>query len=510
MRPISLLILCLPMLPNEVSAASKPLPFYPLPIPSWYTGPIHPYGCCYPSGSFLYGRSPWLSFYDPHAEAIRHLGRGQEMLQRYQLEDAAGAFEDSLRQQSDFAESHFWLGHVLQELAEPGRAIEEYRRALRFGFRDPAVALNNLGTSLSETGRWSEAVEQYRAGLKLQPDFALARDNLTQAERRASLAKKLDAVLAGNEQPGDAAARGALAEIAHIRRLYATATRFWLDAVGRDGGGRYHAAGSAARAGTGQGLDAKNVSDAQRQRWRQSSLVWMREELAALKKQLEAGKVEMVRQELRHWRRNPDFEKVRQARSLIELGREERSSWSELWIAAGQLLHRADALPAGQWKVEGEELVQQQKSDPPEVATLYLGAANWTDVTVEVEVRGSGEFGLCLRAADPGTQIVVALGGWNRSTHGILAQKGGAPLLLLGQTERSMIAADRWVRVRAVIRGNSMKVALDDRELFAFQVEGFARGKVGLRTAGGTARFRNLTITLPGEQKPLTLRDLFP
>src|SRR5947209_7101026 len=188
------------MLPADLWAAPRPLPFYPLPIPSWYTGPRHPYGCCYPHGSFLYGRCPWLPLYDPHEEAIRHLKRGQEMLQRFQLADSVSAFEDALRQQSDFAEPHFWLGHVLQELDKPTRAIEEYRQALRFGFRDPAVAHNNLGTALSETGQWREAVEQYRATLKAQPDFALARENLAQAERRAALAKKLGAFLAGKEQ----------------------------------------------------------------------------------------------------------------------------------------------------------------------------------------------------------------------------------------------------------------------------------------------------------------------
>jgi tetratricopeptide (TPR) repeat protein len=440
--------------------------------------------------------------YDPHEEAIRHLKRGQEMLQRYQIADSVGAFEDALRQQSDFAEPHFWLGHALQELDKSDRAIDEYRQALRFGFRDPATAHNNLGTALSETGRWNEAVEQYRAALKAQPDFALVRTNLADAERRAVLSRKLDAFVADKKQP-TAAERGPLAEVAHIRGLYPTATRLWFDA-GTKG---YHAAGSAARAGTGQGVDAKDVTEADRQRWRRASLDWMREELASLGKQLDAGKVEAVREELRHWRRNPDFDKVRAPRGLIELPPEERKGWSSLWTDTGRLLRRADSLPSGKWKIEDSELIQEQKSDS---ATLYVGDANWTDVTVEVEVRATGEFGLCLRAADPGTQVVVALAGQNRSTPAVLAQKDGAPLMLLGQSERVIDTADRWVKMKAVVRGDSFRVSLDDRDVFTFQVEGFPRGKVGLRTMGGTARFRNLSITLPGESKRLTLRDVMP
>ena len=51
---VCVFLLCLTMLPADVCAAPRPVPFYPLPIPSWYTGPRHPYGCCYPHGSFLW------------------------------------------------------------------------------------------------------------------------------------------------------------------------------------------------------------------------------------------------------------------------------------------------------------------------------------------------------------------------------------------------------------------------------------------------------------------------
>src|SRR5262245_12249031 len=52
---------------------------------------------------------------DTQEEAVRQLQRCQEFFRYNRLEDALGAFQESLRQKGDFPEGHFWLGYTLQE-----------------------------------------------------------------------------------------------------------------------------------------------------------------------------------------------------------------------------------------------------------------------------------------------------------------------------------------------------------------------------------------------------------
>src|SRR5581483_618361 len=79
-----LLFLTLALLTLPLSLRADPPPFYPLPVPSWYTGPYRqpPFGSVYPEGSFIPGRAPWLPAYDHHLEAGRLLQRGLALMKR--------------------------------------------------------------------------------------------------------------------------------------------------------------------------------------------------------------------------------------------------------------------------------------------------------------------------------------------------------------------------------------------------------------------------------------------
>lgn len=449
--------------------------------PLYSLGPQHPFGCCYPAGSFVYGRCPWYPAYDPAVEALRHLRRGLLMMQSYELADAEFALRDSLRQKADLAVTHFWLGHVLQELDRPKEAVEAYRDALSWDFREPAVARNNLGTALAELGRWPEAAEEYRRALQVSPRFEKAKENLALAGPRAVLAHKLTAILDGTEKPASAMERVALAEIAHSRGLFSTALELWTAAFQQDGrlieGQRYHAAGSAARVRTEQAR-----SDAYR---------WLSAELLALEVAFKAREIERVRQSLFHWRRNPDFHYLRSFDGLFGLPDRERAAWKKLWTDADVLLARADQLPSGRWRIEGKDLVQTEEAKPPRPAVLYLGDVDWRDYWVEAEVSSPGTVSLCLRVRDAGTQVVVRLG---QGGVEVLAQKDGAPLLLLGRDDSLTLTPERWHKLRVQVLGSRFRLWLDDRAMPAFTVEGFPRGRVGLRTEGSSARWRTLRV----------------
>jgi len=52
-------------------------------------------------------------------------------------------------------------------------AIENYRKAIQIN-PNFAVALNNLGIALADKGRLEEAIENYRKAIQVNPNFAVA------------------------------------------------------------------------------------------------------------------------------------------------------------------------------------------------------------------------------------------------------------------------------------------------------------------------------------------------
>jgi lipoprotein NlpI len=62
----------------------------------------------------------------------------------------------------------------------PGAAIAHFRQALAIR-PDLAFAHNSWGIALARQARWDEAMEHYRAALRLQPGFVEARLNMAVA-----------------------------------------------------------------------------------------------------------------------------------------------------------------------------------------------------------------------------------------------------------------------------------------------------------------------------------------
>ena len=85
------------------------------------------------------------------------------------------------------ADSRSWLaynnlGAVLLERGQTDEAIEHFRAALKIR---PVHAMGhyNLGGALRQKGRTDEAIEHFRAALEIQPVYAMARYNLGEALR---------------------------------------------------------------------------------------------------------------------------------------------------------------------------------------------------------------------------------------------------------------------------------------------------------------------------------------
>ena len=134
---------------------------------------------------------------DPrNAVVLHHLGvlRGmQSRLPEAQaaLEGAVLAWERAVGADDPHVCSSLTaLGQVLAIQEKPALALPVFTRCLTIieKTRGPAHAivascLHNVATQLQELGRHTEAIPHFEAALRLNPDYRLARENLTQAKQ---------------------------------------------------------------------------------------------------------------------------------------------------------------------------------------------------------------------------------------------------------------------------------------------------------------------------------------
>lgn len=69
----------------------------------------------------------------------------------------------------DHAQTHYYLGLVLEELGHPGRAIEHYRKSIAISDDDAAVH-SRLADACGKLKRWNDATEAYQQVLSIRAD----------------------------------------------------------------------------------------------------------------------------------------------------------------------------------------------------------------------------------------------------------------------------------------------------------------------------------------------------
>ena len=190
----------------------------------------------------------------------------------------------------------------------------------------------------------------YRKADQLLPNHPIIRNNL---RRRTvtQLDRKLDACLAGKDQPANPQEAAELAVRAAGRELYRTAFRFYADAFKKDpkladnpqAQYRYNAACCAALAAAGKGKDADPSADTERPLLRQQALEWLRADLKAYSTLLDKDpKVwPVIQQKLAHWQKDGDLASLRGTADIDKLPEAEREPWRKLWADVDALLKRA-------------------------------------------------------------------------------------------------------------------------------------------------------------------------
>jgi tetratricopeptide (TPR) repeat protein len=165
-------------------------------------------------------------------------------------------------------------------------------------------------------------------------------------------------VLAGKEQPRDAAEQKELAALCqNYKRRYAVAARFYAAAFTANAAlasdlesdARYDAARAAVLAGTGPGNDADTLDATSRAALRRQALTWLSDDLAAWSKRLAVSSNEdrgRAGCRLRRWLAECDLCAVRDKQRLKHLPLEERKQWQALWARVEALVAK-DTLGCG-------------------------------------------------------------------------------------------------------------------------------------------------------------------
>jgi tetratricopeptide (TPR) repeat protein len=332
--------------------------------------------------------------------ADAHYGLGFALLTKGEPEAAIPAFRQAINLKKDYADAHDGLGTALDRKGNLDEAIDAHREAIRLKKDEPNYHYN-LGNALAHKGKLDDAITAYRQAISLKPDYAQAHCNLgwwlkqkgqfrealealrrghelgsrtpswpypsaqwvRKCERLIELDGKLPAILEGKTRPASADERIELAGLCSLKRLHRAAVLFYKEAfdaqakLGDDLGAlhRYNAACAAALAGCGEGEDADKLDDTERARLRRQALDWLRADLQAWGRLLDAEPEKarpMIVKQMRHWLKDTDFAGVCGAKALARLPAAEREPWQTLWTDVSDMLARVQANKS------------QKKSDP--------------------------------------------------------------------------------------------------------------------------------------------------
>ena len=106
---------------------------------------------------------------------ITHITLGQIHLYKRQYEKAVAKGKKALSLDPNGAETHFHLGYFLHMGGKFEEAIPLYEKAIRLNPYPPSFYYQRLGAAYGNVGRYNEAIELCRKGLKRNPRDVIAR-----------------------------------------------------------------------------------------------------------------------------------------------------------------------------------------------------------------------------------------------------------------------------------------------------------------------------------------------
>ena len=129
---------------------------------------------------------------DPN-NALAYTNLGNALTQQGKLEEALASYNRAIEIDPNDATAYNNLGKVLYDQGKLEEAITSYNQALSLPDQKGTsegrsasahtLAHNNLGVALQQQGKLEEAIAEYQRSIDLDPNFALAQNNLKEAER---------------------------------------------------------------------------------------------------------------------------------------------------------------------------------------------------------------------------------------------------------------------------------------------------------------------------------------
>jgi serine/threonine-protein kinase len=216
-----------------------------------------------------------------------------------------------------------------------------------------AMALHQKGQADEARKTLASAVVSYDWSANQVRDIHGCILHTLRREAESLILANLRAFLEGKYQPQDTDERLALLGACQFTNCTRARARLYADAFAGApsladdlvAGHRYSAARAAAQAGCGHGADAAALGEEQRARWRQQARQWLRAELAARGRALDAASPATRganRMALNRWRNEPDLACLRYPDELNKLPADERKDCLALWDEVAALLARTE------------------------------------------------------------------------------------------------------------------------------------------------------------------------
>jgi serine/threonine-protein kinase len=214
------------------------------------------------------------------------------------------------------------------------------------------MALHRMGQKAEARKALAEAVTSYDWS-EAATDHGAWMAHVLRREAEALMLPGLPAFLAGKYQPTDNDERLALVGACQCRGLRAAEAHLMAAAFEADpkrpgdpsSGLYFRAACAAAVVGTGGGTDSAGLGEQERLRWRKQARLWLRLELTAWAKRLDAATADSdeLQTAMKCWRDGRDLAGVRDEGALKKLPPDERQQWQALWQEVASLLRRAES-----------------------------------------------------------------------------------------------------------------------------------------------------------------------
>jgi tetratricopeptide (TPR) repeat protein len=291
---------------------------------------------------------------------MAHLNLGNLLARVGRLDEAVVALQQAADLRPDYPMVQYDLGNFLRQQGRLPEAVAAYRRAIALK-PDYAEAYCNLGFALRQQGDFDEALAAAKRGHELGSRRAVwhypSAQWIKEYQRLGELRERLPALLQGKVQPVDAAECNAYAILCYDQKRFAASARLrasFLTAAPKradvlEDSCRYDAACAAVLAGCGEGIDAGQLDEKDRARWRKQALEWLRADLETYRHLLESGRPrdrQLVRQRLEGWQGDHDLAGLRDLAAMVRLPGEEQEACKQLWAEVQALLIKAAAAEA--------------------------------------------------------------------------------------------------------------------------------------------------------------------